>query len=128
MPDHAEIKVPNPASDRGPHVGAAPFLFEARADWARRPANFKWREGSAIATDSRDRVFVFNRGDHPVMIFAPDGTFISSWGEGLFRRPHGITIGPDDMVYCTDDLDHTVKKFTPDGQLVMTLGASGQPS
>jgi DNA-binding beta-propeller fold protein YncE len=83
---------------------------------------------TATATDSSDRVFVFNRGDHPVMIFNRDGTFDSAWGEGVFARPHGITIGPDDSVYCTDDLDHTVRKFTPDGELLLTLGTSGQPS
>lgn len=89
---------------------------------------FSWTEVAGVATDSRDRVFVFNRGDHPVMIFSPEGEFLSSWGEGVFARAHGITIGPDDSVYCTDDLDHTVKKFTPDGRLLMTLGTSGQPS
>ena len=89
-----------------------------------------WRfvEVAGVATDSRDRVFVFNRGDHPVIIFDREGRFIGSWGEGLFVRPHGITIGPDDAVYCTDDLDHTVKKFTPEGKLLLTLGTSGCPS
>ena len=37
-------------------------------------------------------------------------------------------IGPDDSVYCTDDLRHTVRKFTPDGRLLLTLGPSGWPS
>jgi streptogramin lyase len=63
-----------------------------------------------------------------VILFDRDGRFISSWGEGLFVRPHGITIGPDDSVYCTDDLDHTVRKFTPEGRLVFTLGVSGRPA
>jgi DNA-binding beta-propeller fold protein YncE len=81
-----------------------------------------------VATDSRDRVFVFSRGPHPVLVFDPDGTFVGSWGEGLFRRPHGISIGPDDAVYCTDDTDHTVRKFTPGGTLLLTLGTSGRPA
>jgi DNA-binding beta-propeller fold protein YncE len=46
----------------------------------------------------------------------------------LFARPHGLTIGPDDAVYCTDDADHTVRKFTPEGRLLLTLGVSGRPS
>jgi hypothetical protein len=75
-----------------------------------------------------DRVFAFSRGDHPVAVFDPGGELLFSWGAGLFNRPHGIWIGPDDAVYCTDDLDHTVRKFTPDGKLLMTLGISGQPS
>lgn len=62
------------------------------------------------------------------MIFNRDGSFVSSWGEGVFTSPHGITIGPDDSVYCTDHFDHTVRKFTPEGRLLMTLGTSGQPS
>src|SRR5262249_33260605 len=71
---------------------------------------------------------VFNRGDHPVIIFSRDGTCLGSWGEGFFVRPHGIWVGPDDSVYCTDDRDHTVRKFSPDGKLLLTLGVSGKPS
>ena len=96
--------------------------------WARLPSGWTWSEVAAVAADSRDRVFVFNRGDHPVMIFDRDGAFQSAWGEGSFKRPHGITIGPDDAVYCVDDMDHTVRKFTPDGRLLLTLGTSGRPS
>jgi len=53
---------------------------------------------------------------------------VTAWGEGLFVRPHGIFIGPDAAVYCTDDHDHTVRAFTPAGHLLLTLGTSGRPS
>jgi len=102
--------------------------YEADDRWAKCPPGWTWREATAVAVDSRDRVFVFNRGDHPLMIFDRNGSFIASWGEGLFKRPHGICIGPDDAVYLTDDADHTVRKFTPDGRLLLTLGTSGRPS
>src|SRR5579871_3394993 len=102
--------------------------YDADDKWAKLPRGISWKEATAVATDSRDRVYVFNRGDHPLTVFEPDGTFISSWGEGLFVRPHGIHIGPDDSVYCTDDTDHTVRKFTPDGKLLLTLGTRGKPS
>ena len=92
------------------------------------PDGWRFVEVAGVATDSHDRVFVFNRGEHPIIIFDREGRFIGSWGENLFARPHGITIGPDDAVYCTDDLDHTVKKFTPAGELVGMLGKSGCPS
>ncbi len=114
-----------------PNYWAAPdgrLNYSANDHWAQVPSAWSWTEVSAIAIDSRDRVFVFNRGDHPVMIFDAAGSFIAAWGEGQFARAHGITIGPDDAVYCVDDLDHTVKKFTPDGKLLLTLGRSGQPS
>ncbi len=104
------------------------FGYEALNRWPQLPAGWSWYEATAVAVDIRDRVFVFNRGEHPVMIFEPDGTLAASWGEGLFVRPHGIFIGPDDAVYCTDDSGHTVHKFTPDGRLLMTLGTPGRPS
>jgi hypothetical protein len=102
--------------------------YEPDDHWAKLPAGWGWSEVAAIATDSRDRVFVFARGEHPVLVFERDGTFLRSWGEGAFVRPHGIFIGPDDMVWCSDDKDHTVQKYTPDGNLLLTLGTSGKPS
>ncbi|MFO1022653.1 MAG: peptidyl-alpha-hydroxyglycine alpha-amidating lyase family protein [Planctomycetales bacterium] len=111
-----------------PLVGTGDWKYSAHSTWDQRPAEMTWMEVTAVATDSHNRVFVFNRGPHPVMIFDAEGNFLSSWGAGLFARPHGITIGPDDSVYCTDDLDHTVRKFTPEGQLLLTLGTSGKPS
>jgi DNA-binding beta-propeller fold protein YncE len=104
------------------------FGYEADDRWAKLPPGWGWSEATAVATDSRDRVYVFNRGEHPVIVFDRDGNFLTAWGEGLFIRPHGITIGPDDAVYCTDDSGHTVRKFTPDGRLLMTLGTAGTPS
>jgi DNA-binding beta-propeller fold protein YncE len=104
------------------------YGYEADDQWAQLPPGWAWTEVAAVAADTQDRVYVFNRGDHPVMVFNPDGTFLRSWGEGLFARPHGLFIGPDDTVYCTDDMDHTVSRFTPDGRLLSTLGQHGQPS
>ena len=109
-------------------MAANDFQYRAEHHWAKWPTDWHVSEVAAVATDSQDRVFVFNRGDHPVAVFDPDGTLLFSWGEGLFNRPHGIWIGSDDAVYCTDDLDHTVRKFTPEGRLVWTLGTSGRPS
>lgn len=102
--------------------------YEADDRWARLPTGWSWNEATAVATDSHDRVFVFNRGEHPVTVFDREGTFLFAWGEGSFVRPHGVTIGPDDSIYCVDDLGHTVRKFTPEGKPLLTLGTSGQPS
>jgi DNA-binding beta-propeller fold protein YncE len=83
---------------------------------------------AGVAVDSRDRVYLFCRDEHPVMVYDRAGRFLQAWGAGLFPRAHGITVGPDDAVYCTDQRDHTVRKFTPEGELLLTLGTSGVPS
>ncbi len=102
--------------------------YQVEPSWNELPERGSFVEVAGVATDSHDRVFVFNRGRIPILIFDREGKLQGSWGEGLFARPHGITIGPDDSVYITDDLDHTVKKFTSDGELLMTLGTSRTPS
>src|SRR5262249_15565968 len=43
-------------------------------------------------------------------------------------RAHGISIAPDDTVFCADDGTHTITKFTPEGELLLTLGTPGQPA
>jgi DNA-binding beta-propeller fold protein YncE len=103
------------------------FHYRADINWAKLPPGSTWHEVAAVATDRDDRVFVFPRSEHRVLIFAPDGRFLSSWGEGVFTRPHGITIH-NDAVYCCDDLGHTVRKFTLDGRLLLTMGTSAKPS
>jgi sugar lactone lactonase YvrE len=115
--------------DTQPACGDALRLagYEPVVGWPSLPEGIDWSEVAAVACDSHDRVYVFNRGDHPIAIFDADGTYVAAWGAGLFRRPHGIFIGPDDSVYCTDDAGHTIRKFTADGRLLLTIG-DGKPS
>jgi DNA-binding beta-propeller fold protein YncE len=103
--------------------------YQLARDWEQLPSSIVHRDVAGVAVDSRDRVFLLCRGDHPVLIYNQDGSFVGAWGEGQFTyRTHGITIGPDDSVFCVDDADQTVRKFTPDGELLLTLGTSGQAS
>src|SRR5882672_8524695 len=96
--------------------------------WGKLPEGWSYVEATSVAVDASDRVWVFNRGEHPVIVFDRNGTFVQSWGEGLFVRPHGITIAPDDSVFLTDDSGHVVYKYTPDCKFLMTLGTPGKPS
>ncbi|HME96182.1 MAG TPA: peptidyl-alpha-hydroxyglycine alpha-amidating lyase family protein, partial [Methylomirabilota bacterium] len=96
--------------------------------WGRLPEGWTYREVAGVAVDKQDRAFVFTRGEHPVIVFDRDGNFLRSWGEGVIRRAHGITIDTDEMVWLTDDLHHTVRKFTPDGKLLLTIGDPDRPA
>ena len=84
-------------------IGAGDLRYQALVQWESLPAGWSFVEVAGVATDSQDRVYVFNRGEHPLVVFDRNGRFLASWGEGQFQRAHGIFIGPDDAVYCTDD-------------------------
>lgn len=109
-------------------LGAEDYIYEELADWAQLPEGWSFKEVADVVVDSQDRVYVFNRGDHPMIIFEPDGSFVASWGEDLFARAHGVTVGPDGMLYCVDDGDHSIRKCTPDGEVLMTIGTPGEPA
>jgi DNA-binding beta-propeller fold protein YncE len=95
--------------------------------WEQLPPGWSHGDVAGVATDAQDRVYVANRGEHPVIVYDRDGRFLGSWGEGLFTRPHGISI-TDGVVYCVDDGDHTVRAFSLDGHLRWTLGTAHRPS
>ena len=103
-------------------------IYTAVAGWGRLPDGYSFVEGTAVAVDSKDNVYVYNRGAHPVIVFDRHGKFLRSWGEGMTSRAHGITIGPDDTVWLTDDGNHTVRHYTADGKLLLTIGDPDHPS
>ena len=109
-------------------MGAGEFRYRAQPKWETMPEGYEWREVAGVATDADDNVYVFNRGEHPMMVFDRDGRFVRSWGEGVFTRAHGVSVGPDNTLYCTDDGDHTVRQCALDGEVLMTLGLPGEPA
>lgn len=102
--------------------------YEAVVGWEQLPAGWEHPDVCDVAIDREGRVLVLARGEHPVLIYEADGSFVTSWGEGVFTNPHGVTIAPDGHVFIADNGDHTVRKFTPAGELVMTLGTADEPS
>jgi DNA-binding beta-propeller fold protein YncE len=109
-------------------IGSGAYAYEELADWVRLPKGWTFREVADVVTDGQDRVYVFNRGEHPMIVLAQDGTFVTSWGEGLFIRPHGLTLGPDGTLYCADDGAHCIHKCSMEGQVLMTIGTPGEPA
>jgi DNA-binding beta-propeller fold protein YncE len=108
-------------------VGAGRYTFEVHEQWAVLPTGWTFGPVSAVATDSQDRVYAFQRKDPPVVVFDRHGTYLTSWGSGAITDPHGISI-TNDVVYITDRNDHVALKFTLDGKPLMVLGRRGQPS
>ncbi len=109
-------------------LGSGDWTFEVQESWARIPDEIVLGDCAAVGVDSKDNVYAFNRGDHPVAIFDKDGNLLRTWGEGVFTRPHGVHVAPDDTIWLTDDGDHTVRHCTLDGKVLMTLGIPGKPA
>jgi DNA-binding beta-propeller fold protein YncE len=107
--------------------GSGEFTYEL-VEWAKLPEGWSFLDVGGLTVDSQDRVFVFNRSIHPVMILDRDGNFLDSWGEGYFSRPHGSRFDHSGFLYCSDDVNHTISKFTPDGKLLKVIGQKGKPS
>ena len=114
----------------GPVVlGAGEFQYEISGEnWGHLPDGWNYREATAVAVDEQDRVYVFNRGTCPIVIFDQNGNMLDSWGQGIFNNPHGISLDLDGNLFCVDSGDSTVRKFTPEGDLLMTIGEANQPS
>ncbi len=106
--------------------GAGKHQYELLDTWAKYPPGWEMFDIGGLSVDAQDRVYVLNRGAHPIMIFDREGNLLKSWGADFFNRAHGSCIGPDGSVYCTDDRDHIVAKFTSEGELLMTMGTRGQ--
>jgi len=100
--------------------------YEVLEGWEKLPEGWSLTEVAGVAVDSHDRVYVFCRGEHPVIVFDKEGKFLDAWGEGQFVRPHGIYISPTDELFLVDDEAHSVYLYSLDGKQLMKIG--GTPS
>ncbi len=109
-------------------LGSGEHRYRVVENWAKLPDGWEFKDAAAVACDSQDKVYVFNRGEHPMMVFDRDGNFLRSWGEGLYPRAHGLHIDANDILYLTDDGGHVVRKCTTDGKVLLELGVPGKPA
>ena len=105
-------------------VGMGDYVYEYHGDWARLPEGQSFQTPSAVAVDSRDRVYVFQRQGPPILVFDRDGYLRESWPRrpGELEDAHFVYVSPDDHLFLTDRDSHQVLKYTTDGKLVMALG------
>lgn len=108
--------------------GSGTHTYTVAEGWGTLPDGWTYGWIPAVACDSHDRVFVYSRSEHPLVVFDRDGHFLESWGEDVLKDAHGIYIDADDNVYCTERETHCMFKFNRHGKLVMTLGTPGQPA
>ena len=105
-------------------VGSGKYTYILEENWAQLPEGMTMGNASAVATDSQDRVYVFQRKDPPVLIFGPGGNYLGSWGIRAIDEAHGIYI-QDDIAYITDRTDSVCVIFTLEGKPLQVIGDRG---
>ena len=110
-------------------LGKGEYRYQVVENWGELPPGYTYGDSAAVCVDSKDNVYVFTRGAHPVIVYDRNGKFLRSWGEDIgFTNAHGAAVGPDDMLYLTDDLGHAVRKCTTDGKVALTIGTPKKPA
>ncbi len=118
----------SPASTIAPPDSAPPFQFGA---YERTLVGLNDPMDVAIGPDRR--IYVLDRNNHRVAIFAPDGVSTEAvgffgrfgGGEGEFRSPEGIAIGKDGFLFVADSGNHRVQVFDASGGFVRQWGDHG---
>jgi sugar lactone lactonase YvrE len=89
------------------HGGPSARILEFNADGSFRrqwgqygagPNDFDQPHG--LAMDSKGRLYIADRSNNRIKIYAPDGTLVDTWYQ--FSRPSGIWIDAHDMLYVAD--------------------------
>ena len=109
-------------------VSYGEYVYESVPGWAPLPADWEWNHVVGVGVDSNDRIFAYNRSDHPMIVLDKEGNILDSWGQETFVTAHHLEVGSDDSVWTTDNGDHTVRKWTASGDLLMTLGTPNKPA
>jgi DNA-binding beta-propeller fold protein YncE len=125
-------------------------VYEPVPMWAKVPHGLWLREATAVAVDSRDRVYVFNRGNMPVLVFDRDGNVVHMWGNqdpfsgmaditdpygnpvkiwpgNQYLWAHSIRVDVDDNVWLVDVTGNKLFKTDTSGATKMTVG-TGVPA
>ena len=107
-----------------------PNPYRVADNWAQLPAGMKWAGVISIQPDAKDHIWVFHRGDTPILEFDLSGKLLTSFGQGMFVQAHGMAIDKDGNVWATDSQNRDGKgqqvfKFSPEGKVLMTLGKAG---
>ncbi len=120
-------------------------VYEAVEGWAKIPHGLYLREATAVAVDGDDHVYIFSRGNMPVMVFDRDGNMIDCWGNddpytgtvdiidpygnpmvtwpgNRFMWAHAIRVDHEENLWLVDVVDNKIHKTTKSGRELMVIG------
>jgi hypothetical protein len=122
---------PTREKESGLFVRDGDFAYKIEHNWAKWPSEAKGSDVLGASCDKDGNLFVStSHPDYPICVFAPDGTFVRTFAQGLFKRPHGVFITKDNTLLCADTSPslHTIQEIDMQGNLIRTFGTPGVAS
>ncbi|HMQ53994.1 MAG TPA: TIGR03663 family protein [Anaerolineae bacterium] len=86
-----------------------------------------------VAVDAAGNVYVSDTGNKRVQKFAPDGTFLQTWGgggiiPGAFEEPVGLALDNEGNIYVADTWNRRIQKFDSNFNPVLQWDVAGWES
>ena len=77
-----------------------------------------------IALDAQGRVYVSLWDPDRIAVYSESGKLLREWGrsgrgDGEFKFPAGLVVGPEGSVYLGDDVNRRVQKFSPEARITV---------
>ncbi len=114
-----------------PIVEAGERAYEVDHDWGDLPSRISYGNCHGVQVDSQGLIYIHHtvhkssQSDHSVVVFDPDGSFVSSWGGAYAGGAHGFQLtqeGSDEFLYFCDIRRGIVQKTDLRGNVLLTLG------
>jgi len=64
-------------------------------NWLEIPDHIRIVKASAVEVDSRGRIYIGHRGEHPILVFKEDGRFLRSMGNDIIPRRDAVVFRPE---------------------------------
>lgn len=120
---HADDK----AGTKAPILGSGEHTYECLHDWGQLPADIAYGNTHSVTQDSQGRIYVkhtvhqTSQKPDAVVVFDPEGKFITSWGAEFRGGAHGMHLareGSQEFFYLCDTGRKLLVKTTLDGEVV----------
>ena len=134
-----------------PPAPTSSTIYEPVPGWAKIPHGFWLREATSVAVDAQDRVYVFNRGNMPMLVFDAGGNLVDHWGNATphggqheiedpygarrlvwdgveYGWPHSVRVDPEGALWLVDVHAHKLTKTDTSGRPLMSLGGTPAPA
>jgi len=100
--------------------------YSVERPWGEIPQSIRLNYVTDVAVDSLNRVYLFQRGDPPVIVFDEAGKYLRSWGTGRIADAHAVFCRGE-QIFVVDRDAHEIQRYDTSGKLEMTLGQRHRP-